>query len=169
MVYTAAQTGAQRFIEMVFSTLAGQVVFNSYKDRNPLPEDVARANGHEELAQYLHKVHTRYCVKRNLGFQEVTLMCIKAWLNKESNRKDFFHLVKFKRNKSKRGNVILNKDIREGAWDIFAAVQKLWVSDDTFIYYETNEVLVTIKWEAYLVKSLPGGRGLQLSLASKPY
>ena len=90
MVYTAAETGAHRFIEMVFSTSAGQVVFSSYKDRNPLPEDVARANGHEELAQYLHKVHTRYCVKRNLGFQEVTLMCIKAWLNKENNRKDFF-------------------------------------------------------------------------------
>ena len=90
MVYTAAEIGAQRFIEMVFSTSAGQVVFCSYKDRNPLPEDVARANGHEELAQYLQDVHTRYCVKRNLGFQEVTLMCIKAWLNKENNRKDFF-------------------------------------------------------------------------------
>ena len=68
MVYTAAQTGAQRFIEMVFSTSAGQVVFNSYKERSSLPEDVARANGHEELAQYLQDVHTRYCVKRNLGF-----------------------------------------------------------------------------------------------------
>lgn len=68
MVYTAAETGAHRFIEMVFSTSAGQVVFSSYKDRNPLPEDVARANGHEELAQYLQDVHTRYCVKRNLGF-----------------------------------------------------------------------------------------------------
>ena len=110
MVYTAAQTGAQRFIEMVFSTSAGQVVFNSYKERNSLPEDVARANGHEELAQYLQDVHTRYCVKRNLSFQEVTLMCIKAWLNKENNRKDFLHLVIFKRNKSKRGNAILNRD-----------------------------------------------------------
>ena len=37
------------------------------------------------------------------------------------------------------------------------------------LFNETNEVLVTIKSEAYLVKSLPGGRGLQLSLASKPY
>ena len=90
MVYTAAETGAQRFIEMVFSTSAGRVVLYSYKGRNPLPEDVARSNGHEELAQYLQDVHTRYCVKRNLGFQEVTLMCFKAWLNKENNRKDFF-------------------------------------------------------------------------------
>ena len=110
MVYTAAQTGAQRFIEMVFSTSAGQVVFNSYKERNSLPEDVARANGHEQLAQYLQDVHTRYCIKRNLSFQEVTLMCIKAWLNKENNRKDFLHLVIFTRNKSKRGNAILNRD-----------------------------------------------------------
>lgn len=37
------------------------------------------------------------------------------------------------------------------------------------LFNETNEVLVTIKSEAYLVKSLPGGRGLQLSLAFKPY
>ena len=74
LVHTAAETGAQRFIEMVFSTSAGQVVFCSYKDRNPLPEDVARAIGHRELAQYLQDVHTRYCVKRNLGFQEVTLI-----------------------------------------------------------------------------------------------
>lgn len=60
MVYTAAETDAQDFIEMVFSTSAGQIVFNSYKDRTPLPEDVARANGHKELAQYLQDVNTRY-------------------------------------------------------------------------------------------------------------
>ena len=60
LVYTAAQTGAREFIEMVFSTSAGQIVFNSYKDRTPLPEDVAQANGHEELAQYLEDIRTRY-------------------------------------------------------------------------------------------------------------
>ena len=59
MVYKAAQTGAQEFIEMVFSTSAGQVVFNSYKDKKPLPEDVARGNGHDELVQYLLDEHTR--------------------------------------------------------------------------------------------------------------
>lgn len=59
MVYKAAQTNAQEFMEMVFSTSAGQVVFNSYKDRTPLPEDIARANGHDELAQHLHDVYTR--------------------------------------------------------------------------------------------------------------
>ena len=59
MVYKAAQTNAQEFMEMVFSTSAGQVVFNSYKDRTPLPEDIAQANGHDELAQYLQDVYTR--------------------------------------------------------------------------------------------------------------
>ena len=59
MVYKAAQTNAQEFMEMVFSTSAGQVVFNSYKDRTPLPEDIARANGLDELAQYLQDVYTR--------------------------------------------------------------------------------------------------------------
>ena len=60
MVYKAAQTNAQEFMEMVFSTSAGQeLVFNSYKDRTPLPEDIARANGHDELAHYLQDVYTR--------------------------------------------------------------------------------------------------------------
>ena len=67
MVYTAAQTNAQRFIEMVFSTSAGQVVFNYYKDRTPLPEDVARANGYDKLAQYLQDLHTRYCEKLHVA------------------------------------------------------------------------------------------------------
>ena len=71
MVYTAAQTDAQPFINMVFSTTAGQVVFNYYKDRTTLPQDVARANGPEELAQYLQDVHTRYCVKLHVGIQEL--------------------------------------------------------------------------------------------------
>lgn len=74
MVYEAAQTNAQEFMEMVFSTSAGQVVFNSYKDRTPLPEDIARANGHDELAQYLQDVYTRYCVKFHVGIQAVTLL-----------------------------------------------------------------------------------------------
>lgn len=82
MVYTAAQTNAQRFIEMVFSTSAGQIVFNYYKDRAPLPEDVARANGYDQLAQYFQDLHTRYCEKNCRWF---ILMCIKAWLKKENN------------------------------------------------------------------------------------
>ena len=60
LTYTAAETDAQQFIEMIFSTSVGQFVFNSYKDRTPLPENVARANGHEDLAQYLEDVNSRY-------------------------------------------------------------------------------------------------------------
>lgn len=60
LVYTAAETGAQEFIEIIFSTSAGRTVFYSYKDKTPLPEDVARANGHAYLAQYLRDVNTRY-------------------------------------------------------------------------------------------------------------
>ena len=63
VVYTAAKTDTRKLIEMIFNTSAGQIVFNSYKDRTPLPEDVARANGHEELAQYLKDINKRYLVK----------------------------------------------------------------------------------------------------------
>ena len=44
---------------MIFSTSAGRLIFNAYKDRPQLPEDVARANGHDALAQYLQDVNTR--------------------------------------------------------------------------------------------------------------
>ena len=59
LVYTAAQVCAQQFLEVIFSTSAGKIVFNSYKDRTPLPEDVARANGHDELAEFLQDIYKR--------------------------------------------------------------------------------------------------------------
>ena len=59
LVYTAAQTGAEQFIKMIFSTSAQQIVFDSYKERATLPEDVARANGHCNLAEYLQDINTR--------------------------------------------------------------------------------------------------------------
>lgn len=60
LVYTAAETGAQPFIEMIFQTSAGRVVFDSYKDISPLPEVIARNNGHEETAHYLEDISSRY-------------------------------------------------------------------------------------------------------------
>ncbi|XP_068727274.1 uncharacterized protein [Montipora capricornis] len=60
LVYTASQTGAKKFIEIIFSTSAGQIVFDSYKDRTCLPDDVARASGHDELANYLQDLTTRF-------------------------------------------------------------------------------------------------------------
>ncbi|XP_068688402.1 uncharacterized protein [Montipora foliosa] len=60
LVYIAAQTGALQFIELIFSTSAGQIVFDSYKDRTPSPEDIARACGHDDLANYLQDLTTRF-------------------------------------------------------------------------------------------------------------
>ncbi|XP_068708459.1 uncharacterized protein [Montipora foliosa] len=60
LVYTAAQTGAWQFIELIFSTSAGKIVFDSYKDRTPLPEEVARAYGYDDLANYLQDLTTRF-------------------------------------------------------------------------------------------------------------
>ena len=60
LVYTAAETGAQQFIEMIFQTSAGRVVFDVYKEISPLPEVIARNNGHEETAQYLEDISSRY-------------------------------------------------------------------------------------------------------------
>ena len=59
LVYTAAEVGAQQFLEVIFSTSAGKIVFDSYKDCIPLPKDVARANGHGELAEFLQDVDKR--------------------------------------------------------------------------------------------------------------
>ena len=59
LVYTAAHEDTQLFLEMIFSTSAGKIVFDSYKDRTPLPEDVARANGHDKMTKFLQDVNKR--------------------------------------------------------------------------------------------------------------
>lgn len=59
LVYKAAQIDGHEFIQMIFSTSAGKVVFNNYKNSATLPEDVARANGHTILADYLQDVNNR--------------------------------------------------------------------------------------------------------------
>ncbi|RMX38477.1 hypothetical protein pdam_00016786, partial [Pocillopora damicornis] len=59
LVYTAAETDARQFIELVFNSSAGKVVFNAYRCTSPLPEDVARAFGHEDTAQYLESISKR--------------------------------------------------------------------------------------------------------------
>ena len=62
LVYTAAETNTRQFIELVFNSSAGKVVFNAYRYNSPLPEDVARAFGHEDTAQYLESISKRYRV-----------------------------------------------------------------------------------------------------------
>lgn len=59
LVYKAAQIGGHEFIQMIFRTSAGKVVFNNYKNSATLPEDVARTNGHKIVADYLQDVNNR--------------------------------------------------------------------------------------------------------------
>lgn len=60
LVYTAAGIGAEEFIRMIFPTSAGRIVFEAYKKESPLPEDMADANGHEEIATFLRAITKRY-------------------------------------------------------------------------------------------------------------
>jgi len=64
-VYKAAEIDGLEFIQMIFSTSAGKVVFNSYRNSATLPEDVARANGHLALANYLQDVNSRLSKESN--------------------------------------------------------------------------------------------------------
>ena len=57
MVYVAAETNAQQFIQVLFSTSVGKAVFSYYRDNTRLPHHVAQDNGHKELAEYLDKLH----------------------------------------------------------------------------------------------------------------
>ena len=61
LVYTAARIGAGEFIRMLFSTSARRIVLKAYKNRCPLPEDIADANGHYEIATYLRSATERCC------------------------------------------------------------------------------------------------------------
>lgn len=53
LVYAAAEAGALRLIETIFSLRAGRVVYESYKEESSLPEDIAEENGHGKVAAYL--------------------------------------------------------------------------------------------------------------------
>jgi len=64
LVYTAAEVGAQQFIEMIFNSSAGRVVFEAYRYSSKLPEIVARDHGNEETAQYLERITKRYIFRR---------------------------------------------------------------------------------------------------------
>lgn len=62
LIDTAAREGAQQFIEMIFSTSAGRLVFDASKDSRSLPEVVARYHGHNKTACYLEGVTKRYII-----------------------------------------------------------------------------------------------------------
>ena len=60
LVYAAAKSGGQQFLEMVLSSSAGRAVFDTYKDSLPLPEVIAKDHGNDETARYLEDVTKRY-------------------------------------------------------------------------------------------------------------
>ncbi|XP_022781911.1 schlafen family member 11-like isoform X3 [Stylophora pistillata] len=59
LIYQAAEVDGFDFLEVVFSTSAGRVTFNNYKDNAIRPEDVARAYGHAILGDFLENVNKR--------------------------------------------------------------------------------------------------------------
>ncbi|XP_020630602.1 uncharacterized protein LOC110067600 [Orbicella faveolata] len=60
LIYTAAGIGAEGFVRMIFSTSAGGIIFEAYKKESPLPENIADANGHEEIATFLRVMTKRF-------------------------------------------------------------------------------------------------------------
>lgn len=59
VVYAAAESGAQQFIEMIFTSPAGRVVFDVYKKKPVLPEVIAKDHGNKETAKYLEGITKR--------------------------------------------------------------------------------------------------------------
>ena len=55
----AVRIGCQEFIEIIFCTDAAHAVLNSFESRSMLPEDFARRDGHEELADYIQNTRLR--------------------------------------------------------------------------------------------------------------
>jgi len=79
LVYTAAKVDAWWLIKIIFNLPAGRIVFDSYKSRSLLPEYVAIANGHKEIAQYLQDVTKRFSMTKvtsevqsnNINWQQI--------------------------------------------------------------------------------------------------
>ena len=92
LIYTAAETGAQQFLEMLFATSAGTLAFDAYKDSLPLPEVVAMNHGHEKTARYLEDVTARY-VSHVVGTtNEYDRKKRWAWVCREKGSVDLFEL-----------------------------------------------------------------------------
>ncbi|XP_078370078.1 uncharacterized protein LOC144653846 [Oculina patagonica] len=71
IVETAAKINAMKFFTIIFSTPVGRNVFKSFKDEELLLEEVARENGHEELACFLEERHLMYKDDENDSDDEV--------------------------------------------------------------------------------------------------
>lgn len=91
LVYTAAKVGAQQFIEIVFNSSAGRIVFETYKDSSQLPEVIAKDHGNEETAHYLELITKRYIFKqmaRTVMLYEIENRCIHCIHAVPQNVKD---------------------------------------------------------------------------------
>ena len=71
LVYAAAEIGVQQFIEMIFNSSAGRVVYNRYKDSSVFPEAIAREYGHEKAATFLEEITGRYSFTLDFGMKRV--------------------------------------------------------------------------------------------------
>ena len=71
LVYAAAEIGVQQFIEMIFNSSAGRVVYNRYKDSSVFPEAIAREYGHEKTATFLEEITGRYSLTLDFGMKRV--------------------------------------------------------------------------------------------------
>ena len=60
LLFTAARIGEEKFIRLVFGTSAGRAAFEVYKNKSPLPENIADENGHKKIAAYLRSITERY-------------------------------------------------------------------------------------------------------------
>ena len=60
LLFTAARIGEEKFIRLVFGTSAGRAGFEAYKNKSPLPENIADENGHKKIAAYLRSITERY-------------------------------------------------------------------------------------------------------------
>ena len=78
LVYAAAEAGAMRLIDTIFSLPAGRVVFESYKEESSLPEEIAEENGHGKVAAYL-RVKTKRSVDVLYTFQYLMASVLSAW------------------------------------------------------------------------------------------
>ncbi|XP_022785265.1 uncharacterized protein LOC111325674 [Stylophora pistillata] len=67
LVFTAAKEGAQQFVEMIFSSSAGRIVFDAYNGSSPLPEEVALEHGNKETARYFEKTTKRLSTEISNG------------------------------------------------------------------------------------------------------
>lgn len=74
LLYKAAECGAQVFIEMIFNSSVGKVIFHEYKNSVPLPEVIARNHGHENTALYLEEITARLVAHTTVLFFHSTLL-----------------------------------------------------------------------------------------------